>query len=220
MSKKLCVFDLDGTLVNSISDIAASMNRALAVFGCPIHTEEEYCRMVGHGMNLLVQRALPDEKKDRWEELAEEYHKHYIAHCCDLSKPYPGILDLVAKLKMQGIGAAVLSNKPHLQTLKMVETLFPRGIFDAVLGQKEEFPRKPDPSSLFYLMTELEIDRKNVLYIGDSAVDITLGKNAGVPAIGVAWGLRGTEELKEANAQWIADNPRELFELIMKQYKG
>lgn len=214
--KKLCIFDLDGTLVDSIADIAFAVNRGLRTMGLPEQPTENFYRFVGNGMYKLCERALPNGRKDCTEMLQKLYAEYYVGHCCVLTRPYDGIIETVDKIKTAGIKTAVLSNKPHEQTMNVVNTLFGTECFDYVLGQIPEFPVKPDPSAIKYVMKELGVTPADTVNIGDSDVDIILGRNAGTEPIGVSWGFRGTEELKAAGCVKIAAAPSELYELIIK----
>lgn len=212
--KKLCVFDLDGTLVNSIYDIAAALNASLEEMNLPGWPLEEYYRMVGDGMEMLCRRAIPGGTEEQVQTLVGLYNRCYQRDCCVLTQPYEGIPQLMKRLRQNGMLTAVLSNKPHEQTLKVVATLLPEADFLAVRGQSPEFPRKPDPAALYALMELAEVLPQQTVYIGDSDVDMLLGKNAGVDTIGVSWGFRGTEELNTAGACAIAHTAKELEDLL------
>lgn len=211
---KLCVFDLDGTLVNSIDDIAFAVNRGLKIMGLPTHKSEAFNSFVGDGMYKLCERALPDDSKERVSELLKLYSEYYINNCCNLTKPYEGISDMLRELKNTGVRIAVLSNKPHPQTVNVVRSLFEDNIFDYVLGQKPEFLVKPNPSSLLHIINEMHVKTDETVNIGDSDVDILLGKNAGIRSIGVSWGFRTRSELIGAGADKIADIPSDIIKLL------
>lgn len=213
--KKLCVFDLDGTIVNSIEDIAFAANRGLRIMGLPEQPYDKFYTFVGNGMRKLCERALPSDCKDRVDELVKIYDKYYAEHCCVLTKPYDGIIDVINKLKSVGIKVAVLSNKPHSQTMNVVNNIFGEDYFDLVLGQTDGFPVKPNPGSLLYVIDKFGADKSDTVNIGDSDVDIILGKNAGIDSIGVSWGFRGKDELISAGAEAVADNAKELLDCIL-----
>lgn len=215
--KKLCVFDLDGTLVNSVYDIAAALNASLEEMNLPGWPLEEYYRMVGDGMEMLCRRAIPGGTETQVQALVSLYKQRYQRDCCVLTRPYEGIPELMEKLRQQGILTAVLSNKPHEQTLKVVATLLPKADFFAVRGQSAEFPRKPDPAALHALMELAGVQPCETVYIGDSDVDMILGKNAGVETVGVSWGFRGVQELNTAGACAIAHTAEELEKLLLAE---
>ncbi len=212
---KLCVFDLDGTLVDTMGDISEAMNRSLVALGYKPHPKEEYYQMVGDGMVKLCQRAIPDASEEEVLKLIDLYASDYIKNCCVNSVCYDGILNVVKKLKEAGIICAILSNKPHNQTMEISEKLFPNGLFDTVLGKTEDFPPKPAPDSLIYVMNKYNAKPEEVVYIGDSNVDILLGKKVGVLSVGVAWGFRGEEELKNEKADFIAYKAEDLLDIIL-----
>lgn len=215
--KKLCVFDLDGTLVNSIYDIAEALNASLASMGKPIHPIEAYYQMVGDGMELLCRRALPDGTEEELQTLIYLYKERYIKNCCVLTRPYDGILELLAQLNKEDFGIAVLSNKPQEQTERVVSALLGKIHFFDVIGQSERFPKKPDPMALYYLIEKSGVSQDDVWYIGDSDVDIHLGKSAKVKTIGAAWGFRGSEELHSSGADWVVDSPMQLKGLLFAE---
>lgn len=213
--KKLCVFDLDGTLVDSIYDIAAAMNASLEVMGKPTYPTEAYYQMVGDGMELLCRRAIPSGTEEDVRTLIGLYQERYLKNCCVLTRPYDGVLELLQYLSEKQILTAVLSNKPHEQTKEVVSALLGDANFFAVIGQSERFPKKPDPTALNFLITQAGVTKDEVYYIGDSNVDMKLGKACGVDTIGVAWGFRGETELKEAGAGAIVHHADELRALLL-----
>ena len=213
---KLCVFDMDGTFVNSIGDIADAMNRSLVAMGYKTYPEEDYCRMVGDGMRVLCERALPNDDKDELEKLISLYKEDYLNNCCVRTAPYDGMVDLIYDLKRNGIKSAILSNKPHDQVMEISEKIFEKDLFDEIIGNSERFPIKPAPDSLYYIMDKYNAANNETVYIGDSDVDMILGKKADVYTIGAAWGFRGEKELLNAGADDIAHNAEELGSLILK----
>ena len=213
---KLCVFDMDGTFVNSIGDIADAMNRSLVAMGYKTYPEEDYCRMVGDGMRVLCERALPNDDKDELEKLISLYKEDYLNNCCVRTAPYDGMVDLIYDLKRNGIKSAILSNKPHEQVMEISEKIFEKDLFDEIIGNSYRFPTKPAPDSLYYIMDKYNATNNETVYIGDSDVDMILGKKAGVYTIGAAWGFRGEQELLNAGADDIAHNAEELCSLILK----
>lgn len=211
----LCVFDMDGTFVNSIGDISDAMNRSLIRLGYAPYEESKYQRMVGDGMRVLCKRALPNNDERELEKLISLYKEDYLNNCCVKTLPYEGMVDLVSEIKTKGIKAAILSNKPHAQVQEIVSKLFEKDLFDEVIGQSEAFPPKPEPSSLFYIMKKYDVLPQNTVYVGDSDVDVFLGKKAGVRTVGVEWGFRGREELINAGADVVVKNAGELKEVLI-----
>lgn len=213
---KLCVFDMDGTVVNSIGDIATAMNRALSILGHKTYTDNDYYKMVGDGMDILCRRAFPEANDEELHKLISLYKEYYIDHCCEKSVMYPNIAELITSLKKSGVKCAILSNKPHDQAIKVAETLFDKEMFDIILGQTDRFPIKPAPDSLLWMINEFGLEKSDVAYIGDTNVDMRLGKSAGVFTVGVTWGFRDADELKAANADAIADDANQLSSILTK----
>ncbi|MBR2561636.1 MAG: HAD family hydrolase [Eubacterium sp.] len=214
---KVCVFDLDGTLVNTIADIAYGANRALQQMGYPTHEEEAFRWMVGNGMQMLCKRALPKEVQDNnaiLAELVERYNSYYCEHCCDISRPYPGIPEMIEKLKQAGVLCAVISNKPHPQTQIVMRTLFQNDDFFYIEGQSERFARKPDPEALLDCISHSKASKSDVVYVGDSDVDAVFAHNAGIDCIGVAWGFRGKEELEHAGVKYLAETAEDIVDIV------
>lgn len=213
---KLVIFDFDGTLINSVADLAVATNRALAHFGLPQHPEDSYRFFVGNGVNMLFHRALPEElKNEEWvQKLRSVMIPYYTEHCTDLTKPYDGIPELLAKLMADGVKVAVASNKYQAATTSMVEHYFPDVPFVAALGQREGVPIKPNPVIIDDIMQLVECSRSEVLYVGDTAVDMQTARNAGIAAVGVTWGFRPRTELAAENPQFIVDTVEELEEIV------
>lgn len=211
--KKLVIFDLDGTLLNTIGDLAGSVNYALKQFGYQEHVFEEYYNFVGDGITKLVERALPE--KVRTEEIIAkvraEFVAHYQAHMTDLTRPYPGICDLLDRLHHQGVVLAVASNKFHEATHSLIHSYFENGTFDVVLGQREDRPAKPDPAIVEEIIGVTGVDKSEVLYVGDSETDMQTAANSGVESVGVTWGFRPRHVLEKSGAVHIADQPEEIL---------
>lgn len=212
----LVIFDLDGTLLNTIDDLGYACNHALAACGFPTHAIEEYPRLVGNGVNKLIERALPEGQKNEETVLRVRAHfvPYYNAHNCDFTRPYDGIPELLESLKARGCMLAVASNKYQAATEKIVSHFFP-GVFDVVLGEREGVPRKPDPQIVRDIEAKLQRDQVpstySVLYVGDSLVDQATAANAGVPFVACSWGFVAREKLAEAGCERIIDNPMELL---------
>lgn len=212
--KTLCIFDLDGTLLNTISDLGASTNYALKAHGYPEHPMTAYNYMVGNGVHRLMERAAPDAGPEKIEELLATFREHYDEHCVDTTRPYPGITELLAELTEQGISIAVASNKYQKATDRIIAECFPEIPFVAVMGQTEERPVKPDPSIVFAILNEHPTPKAQVLYIGDSAVDIETARRACVESVGVTWGFRPVSELRRACADHVVSSPAEILKFL------
>lgn len=214
---KLCVFDMDGTVVNSIGDIAAAMNRSLSALGYKTYGTEEYCHMVGDGMEVLCRRAIPSATEEELQNLIALYKEDYLNNCCEESVVYDGIDEILRLLNDKGIKRAILSNKPHEQVMEIAKELFEDDSFDEIMGYTPRFPIKPAPDSLLHIMDKFGVSKEETVFIGDSNVDIRLGKAAGVIAVGVAWGFRGKQELEEEGADFVASTVEELREFLIKE---
>ena len=220
-AERLVIFDLDGTLLNTIDDLGYACNHALAACGYPTHAIEEYPRLVGNGVRKLIERALraggvePEEKVT--DQVMEEFVPYYNAHNCDFTRPYEGIPDLLAALKAKGCKLAVASNKYQAATEKIVSHFFP-GVFDEVLGERENIPRKPDPQIVRDIEAKLQRDKVpstySVLYVGDSLVDKATAENAGVPFVACSWGFVAREVLEEAKCEHIIDAPQDMLPFL------
>ena len=215
--KKLVIFDLDGTLLNTIADLAHSTNYALNKLGYPTHEIEKYNFMVGNGIDKLFERALPEEEKSKENVLRvrKEFVPYYDIHNADDSRPYPGIPELLSYLQDAGVQIAVASNKYHAATKKLVDLYFPEIHFTAVLGQREGVKVKPDPIIVSDILEIAKVAKEEALYVGDSGVDMQTAANAGVTACGVTWGFRPRTELEEFNPSYIADTAGEIKNLIL-----
>ncbi len=216
--KKLIIFDLDGTLINTIADLGACTNYALEKLGYPTHDIESYKFRVGNGINNLFRRSLPEGEKtdENVLRVRREFIPYYNAHNTDLSRPYPGMVELLEALQAEGILLAVASNKYQEATTKIIGELYPSIRFSAVLGQREGINIKPDPQIVFDILQATGVDKAGVLYVGDSGVDMQTGLNAGVETCGVTWGFRPRTELEPFHPQHIVDSVEELRQIIMK----
>ena len=216
--KKLIIFDLDGTLINTIADLGACTNYALEKLGYPTHDIESYKFRVGNGINNLFRRSLPEGEKtdENVLRVRREFIPYYNAHNTDLSRPYPGMVELLEALQTEGILLAVASNKYQEATTKIIGELYPSIRFSAVLGQREGINIKPDPQIVFDILQATGVDKAGVLYVGDSGEDMQTGLNAGVETCGVTWGFRPRTELEPFHPQHIVDSVEELRQIIMK----
>ena len=210
--KKLVIFDLDGTLLNTIADLANSTNYALKVLGYPIHEPDKYNFMVGNGINKLFERALPDGEKTEENVLRvrQEFVPYYDQHNADKSRPYPGVTELLETLQTAGMQLAVASNKYQTATEKLIAHYFPNIKFTAVFGQREGIPVKPDPIIVKEILQIAKVQEEETLYVGDSGVDMQTAINAGVTSCGVTWGFRPRTELESFHLDHIVDNAEEI----------
>ena len=212
------IFDLDGTLVDSLDDIGAAMNRALTAHGEAAHPLPAYRHFIGDGVRLLAERALGPGAAARpptfWDALLTTYRREYAAGIMDRTRPYPGVPALLATLAARAIPTAVLSNKPDEPTRTLVAALLGSHPFVAVRGERPGTPRKPDPTSARELIAALGVPASACALLGDSHVDIETAKAAGLRALGAAWGFRGRSELEAAGADQVLAAPEELLELL------
>ena len=214
--KKLVIFDLDGTLLDTIADLAESANHALKQLGYPTRDVETIRTFVGNGVNKLLFRALPDEEKTEENMIRMRTHfvPYYDAHNADLSAPYPGIVALLEELQAKGLRMAVASNKYQEATVKLVKHYFPMIDFVEVLGQREGINVKPDPTIVFDILKKAGVSKEETLYVGDSGVDMQTAINAGVDAIGVTWGFRPRTELEDFHPMGLIDQAEELLGFV------
>ena len=214
--KKLVIFDLDGTLLDTIADLAESTNHALKQLGYPTHDVETIRTFVGNGINKLLERALPahEQTEENVMRMRSYFVPYYDAHNADLSTPYPGIVSLLEDLQAKGIMLAVASNKYQEATVKLVKHYFPMIDFVEILGQREGVNVKPDPSIVFDILKKANVSPEETLYVGDSGVDMQTAINAGVDAVGVAWGFRPRAELESFQPMGLIDKAEELLGFI------
>lgn len=214
--KKIIIFDLDGTLLDTIADLATATNQALSLFGYPIHETDAYRFFVGNGINKLFERALPEgaRSEENIQKIRSEFIPFYNLHNADLSRPYPGIPALLNTLQEKGMKIAVASNKYQEATRKLVHQFFPDINFIEVLGQREGVPSKPHPQVVFEIMEKAGVNASETVYVGDSCVDMQIGKNAGVTTIGVSWGFRPRTELESYQPDFIADRAADILQFL------
>lgn len=209
-----CIFDLDGTLLNTIADLGIACNHALAAFGFPLHDLDEYPHLVGNGVNRLIERALPVGHKDEATvlRLREVFVPYYDTHNCVHTQPYEGIPQLLQALKQRGYRLAVASNKYQAATARLVEHFFPN-TFDVVFGERPNVPRKPDPQIVHDILTRLGTSQQT-WYIGDSLVDISTARNAQLPVIACTWGFCPESDLVAAHPDYLAHQPADILQFI------
>ena len=212
----ICVFDLDGTLIDSLGDLAESCNEALRISGMPTHEIDRYRTFVGSGIKNLIKRSLLDKSDDEVlvQTVYDSFNSIYQRNCLVRTKTYSGINEMLLKLKECGVKLCVLSNKADEFSQMIADSLFEKGTFDLVWGKKSEFPIKPDPSALFAMLDKMTAKPDRCLYIGDSDVDCITARNAGVDFCGVEWGFRGKEELAAAGAKLIVRYPYEITRAV------
>lgn len=216
MNTKLVIFDLDGTLLDTIDDLALSVNHVLQERGFSTYNTEQYKYFVGNGVKRLIERALPAElcTDELVASVQEDYFAYYADHGRDNTKPYPGITELLKELSKLGITLAVASNKHHSATVELVEYYFGTETFCTILGKREGFSPKPDPTIVHEIIKECGVETDEVLYVGDSSTDMLTATNASVCSVGVTWGFRTRDELEQNGANYIIDSPLELLDLI------
>ena len=216
MKKKLVIFDLDGTLLDSIADLAQATNQALRQLGFPVHEEKSYYRFVGSGINKLFERALPLQERtaENVAKVRALFVPYYDAHNADLTRPYDGIVPLLEHLQNSGFLLAIASNKYQSATEKLVSHYFPQIHFSAVLGQREGLPVKPDPLFVKEILTLTQTSAQETLYVGDSDVDMMTARNAEVEACAVTWGFRSREELLSFRPAFVAEQAQDIAQIL------
>ncbi|MBQ5316552.1 MAG: HAD-IA family hydrolase [Oscillospiraceae bacterium] len=216
MRYKLAVFDLDGTLVDSLADLGNACNAALAKHGFQTHETEKYRYFVGDGVPMLIRRALPQDVSDEVREAVhasfdEEYHRSYNV----FTRPYDGVKKLLEKLSHSGVLTAVASNKPDVFTQTIVREMF-GDVFSYVSGKKDRYEKKPAPGIVFHIMDKLGVSAAETVFIGDSSVDMLTARNAGTDSIGCTWGFRTEAELTENGADYLAHRPEDIYDIITR----
>ncbi len=216
MHFKAIIFDLDGTLLDTLEDIGDSLNRTLEKFGFPVHTLDTYRYLVGDGVPVLVERALPETKRNDkniracTQEFKEDYRRNWNVK----TRQYDGIDEMLDSLKAHGMKMAVLSNKPEYYTKRCVTELLPDWNFDIVLGQRDDVPQKPDPAGAIEITGYMKILPEEFLYLGDTAVDMNTATAANMFAVGALWGFRSKEELLENGAKVVIEKPQDIMGLL------
>ncbi|MGN0377509.1 MAG: HAD family hydrolase [Suilimivivens sp.] len=211
---KAIIFDLDGTLLNTLEDLKDSVNYGLRKYGMPERTLEEIRHFVGNGVQKLVERAVPEEtSKDDLEAVFAAFKEYYAVHCNDKTRPYSGISELLAEMKKRGYQMAIVSNK--LQSgVDALKELYFKDYITVAIGGKEDMPKKPAPDMVIEALRQLGTEKENAVFVGDSEVDIATAVNAKMDCITVAWGFRTRQEQEEAGATVFANNPMEIMELL------
>lgn len=215
--KKAVIFDLDGTLTNSLASIKISADKAVGKFGFGPYTEEQYKYFVGEGAAKLIERCLEaggDKEHRFFKEAYSEYRRIFEEYCMYQVVPYTGISELLSSLKEKGVKIAVLSNKPHERTVDVIHKVFGNGYFDVVQGQTEDIKRKPSPEGVFYILDKLGLTAGDILYLGDTGTDMQTGKAAQAFTLGALWGFRKKEELLLNHADAVLENPLQLLDYL------
>ena len=222
MPFRAVIFDLDGTLLDTLEDIGNAGNKVLADRGLPTHPIPSYRDFIGEGVVRLVRRVLPEQHQDEEtvQACVEAYRQEY-ARCWNVrTRPYAGVAEMLDALAGRGLQLAVLSNKPDAFTQLCVRQLLPQWTFAEVLGASEAFPPKPDPASALEIARRLGVSAAECLYVGDSGVDMKTARAAGMFAVGVLWGFRGADEMTDAGAQVLIERPSQLLDLLQGKSEG
>ncbi len=216
MAARAVIFDLDGTLLDSLEDLADSMNAVLLRSGLPTHPLDAYRYFVGEGIEMLVRRAVPEPERtpERLALHAAAMRAEYEIRSVVKTRPYPGVPGLLDALQSREVPTAILSNKPHEATVDVVARLLGRWSFRAVLGARPSAPKKPDPAGALEIAAGLGVPPGEILYLGDTATDMRTARAAAMKAVGALWGFRTADELREAGAEFLARNPADLLDLL------
>ena len=217
MRYQAVLFDLDGTLLDTLEDLATAANRVLAAKSLPLHPIDAFRTFVGDGLATLVERILPEDQRstEMVTEMVAAFAEEYARNWHERSVPYPGIAPLLDQLTAQGLRLSILSNKPDAFTRLCVRQLLPDWHFDPLLGQRPGVPKKPDPAAAFEIARLLGLQPAEILYVGDSGVDMHTALAAGMDAVGVLWGFRSADELRQAGAHHLIARPEELLPILL-----
>lgn len=208
---KTYIFDLDGTLLNTLGDLAASTNYALRQYGMPEHTIDDVRRFVGNGVGKLIERAIPGGLANpQYEDVLATFRKHYMLHSLDTTAPYPGIESLLHSLRSHGCNVAVVSNKFYNATVELCRHFFADTV-EVAIGERENIRRKPAPDTVFEAMRQLGVSGEDTVYVGDSDVDVATARNSGIPCISVLWGFRDRDFLIEHGATTFVNTPEDII---------
>lgn len=213
---KTIIFDLDGTLLDTLEDLYLSVNAALNVFGFPPKTREDVRQSVGNGVRNLMRRSVPEgEDNPQFEDCFLEFQQHYAAHLNDHTGPYEGMPELLKRLSERGFSMAIVSNKSDHAVKELNRNVF-GGLIPVAIGESEGVRRKPEPDTVYAAIRELGVRKEDCIYVGDSEVDLKTAENCGIPCISVSWGFRDREVLEDLGAKRIVDSAEELLELLLK----
>ena len=209
------IFDVDGTLLDTIADIGNSANLVLQKYHCPTHPIEAYKKFVGQGLFNTLRRAFPaGTPEEQLHEIHQCMLEIYADHYMDDTQPYPGMAELVTRMHESGILLGVNSNKTHLYTANLIKALFPHIPFVDVIGEGEAYPRKPDPAAALHIAEQMALDPSEILYIGDTGTDVDTAKNAGMDSVGCIWGFHGEEELRKHGATYLIHEVEEIAQFF------
>jgi len=211
---KAVVFDMDGTILDTLSDLKNCVNHFLAEYGYPERTLDEIRSFVGNGIKPLIERAFPAGADVDAEGLFPRFMDYYSLHCVDTTKAYEYIPEVMTALKDAGVKVAIVSNKPDLAVNKLAERFF-GGAYDIAVGEMKELNKKPAPDEVFYALDKLGVSARDAVYVGDSDVDLMTAKNSGLDCISVSWGFKTRAFLEQLNAKTIIDDPREILDLVL-----
>lgn len=215
MKTELAIFDMDGTILDTLGDLRDSLNAALTENGFPARTLEEVRRFVGNGIAKLVERGVPADTDSATErKVLADFSAHYKLHCADTTKPYDGVIELLTSLRAGGVRTAVVSNKADFAVQSLAADYFP-GLFDFVLGERSGVARKPAPDMVEAVLAALGVPKSRAVYIGDSEVDVATAANAGLSGIFVTWGFRDAATLRAAGGKTLVDSPAQLLRLLV-----
>ncbi|MEM6459118.1 MAG: HAD family hydrolase [Planctomycetota bacterium] len=214
MPIRAVMFDLDGTLADTLEDLARAGNHAMSAVGRPTFPVERYRTLAGQGLERLIRDALGPEHQPLFDPAITSFRGHYAAHRFDHTRPYDGVVELLDDLRSRGLPLAVMSNKPDDATVDTVARLFAAETFAAVRGHRAGYPVKPDPKAALEICDELGVPPESWAYVGDSDVDVHTGRAAGFFTVGVSWGFRSVDELRDAGAAAVIDRPAELLPLL------
>ena len=211
---KYIIFDMDGTLLDSLTDLQNTLNYCFRKVGFPERNYQEVRSFVGNGLRKLIERAVPDRTSDeKIDEILAAFKEHYMVHCADFTAPYEGVIDMLAKLKAAGYKMAIVSNKAD-EALKVLSKQFFGDYIDVAIGERAGMEKKPAPDLVYLAMDELRADKENTVYVGDSEVDYQTSVNSGLPCISVLWGFRDKELLESYGAKCFAYLPQEVVEIL------
>ncbi len=213
MNYEAYIFDLDGTLLDTLDDLTDGVNHTLASYGMPIHTIAEICSYVGNGMEKLIERSIEGgHEHPQFDAILADFKSYYGKHCNEKTKPYPGILSLLQTLKEEGKKIAIVSNKGDFAVKELCEIYF-KDYVKVAIGESKEVRKKPAPDTVFTAMKELGVKKEDCVYIGDSEVDIQTARNAGIPCISVLWGFRKKTFLQEQGASHFVEQAEEILQV-------
>ena len=217
MKYQAAIFDMDGTLIDSLEDLADSVNETMNHYNFPSHTLNEYRYFVGNGARKLIERSIPNDKasdSDFVSEVLEYYDGCYKRRLTNKTRPYNGILEMLQKLQDKGIPLGICTNKQQFAADEIISKIFPANMFNAVIGDQKGMPRKPDPAKVLKIAAQFNVKPECVAYFGDTSVDMETAHNAGFLSVGVTWGFRPESELIESGAEVIINHPSELWQHV------